>query len=249
MGAQPTTTKTLAARAAAAALQSLVLAAAPGSACGNLSPRTRFRVSHCGTSPQQQLQQQQGSQRQEQQQQQQFTMKGCLFRVAALLRRSCFVFPKPQQAQVQLGRRTACSSSNSSSSINSSSSSSSARTGIGAGTGCCMLGSPLAFTDWQQQSPKSELFFLSGKALGNLTERIFENEAGQSLFMLVLFVVYLSLLGFEGKVNGAVFRLKHAVAANWHLPVHRNYMHALPPNPLLQQHKSTAAADAKKYTS
>lgn len=70
-------------------------------------------------------------------------------------------------------------------------------------------------------------------------------QAGQSLFAVVLFIVYLSLLGYEGKVNGAVWRLKHAVATNWQLPVHRNYMHVLPPNPLLQQQQRAAAA-AKK---
>lgn len=63
----------------------------------------------------------------------------------------------------------------------------------------------------------------------------FALQAGQSLFMVVLFIAYLALMGSEGRVNGAVWRIKHAVATNWGLPVHRNYMHVLPPNPLLQR--------------
>lgn len=119
----------------------------------------------------------------------------------------------------------------------------------GNGVGVCLFGSPLAFTDWQPQQPKSELLFLSGQAIGSLTERMFENEAGQSLFMIALFLAYFGLLGFEGKVNGALMRLKYTVGTNWQLPVHRNYFHALPPNPLLQQARRQAAAAAGKKSS
>lgn len=47
--------------------------------------------------------------------------------------------------------------------------------------GGCLLASPLMFTEWKTEKPKSELIFLSGDAIGSLTEKIFENEVCRSL--------------------------------------------------------------------
>lgn len=105
--------------------------------------------------------------------------------------------------------------------------------------------SPLLFTEYDKMSaPKSELIFMAGNALSYCTEQFFENEYGQSIFMVVLGLVYLAMLGYEGKVHGAVWRMKHVFATNFRMVGHPRYAYALPKNPLLQD-TTTAAGEAR----
>lgn len=104
----------------------------------------------------------------------------------------------------------------------------------GFGGGCLLLASPLLFTEFDNTSaPKSELIFTAGNALRHCTERFFENEYGQSIFTCALGLVYLALLGHEGKIHGAVWRMKHLFATDFRLVGHPRYAYALPKNPLL----------------
>lgn len=103
------------------------------------------------------------------------------------------------------------------------------------GLGCMVAASPLLFTEYDKtSSPKSELIFMAGSALGYCAERFFENEYGQSIFAVVLGLAYLAMLGSEGKVHGAVWRMKHVFGTNFRMVGHPRYAYALPKNPLLQ---------------
>ncbi|PHJ19071.1 cytoplasmic protein cyt16 [Cystoisospora suis] len=113
------------------------------------------------------------------------------------------------------------------------------------GLGCMVAASPLLFTEYDKTSdPKSELIFMAGNALSYCTEQFFENEYGQSIFMVVLGLVYLAMLGYEGKVHGAVWRMKHVFGTNFRMVGHPRYAYALPKNPLLQD-TTTAAGEAR----
>ncbi|KFH15549.1 hypothetical protein TGMAS_208440 [Toxoplasma gondii MAS] len=123
------------------------------------------------------------------------------------------------------------------------------RAAVGAGTGCMLAASPMLFTDYDNTaSPKSELIFMAGNALGYCTERFFENEYGQSIFMFALGLAYLAMLGHEGKIHGAVWRMKHLFATNFKMVGHPRYAYALPKNPLLQDAAptKTGSTSAKK---
>ncbi|CBZ49824.1 conserved hypothetical protein [Neospora caninum Liverpool] len=123
------------------------------------------------------------------------------------------------------------------------------RAAVGGGAGCMLAASPMLFTDYDKTaSPKSELIFMAGNALGYCTERFFENEYGQSIFMFALGLAYLAMLGHEGKIHGAVWRMKHLFATNFRMVGHPRYAYALPKNPLLQETSTakTGSAPAKK---
>lgn len=112
------------------------------------------------------------------------------------------------------------------------------RRGVSSRAAALLSVSPLLFTEWDKTSdPKNELLFLAGNTLGYCTEKFFENEYGQSIFACVLGLVYLALLGYEGKVNGAVWRMKHVFGTSMKMVGHPRYAHALPQNPLLNSYQ------------
>lgn len=103
--------------------------------------------------------------------------------------------------------------------------------------GVVLLGSPiLAAEHLTEQNPLSEVIFLSGKAFGYLTERIFENEAGQSM-MLGLFILSLGAasLYFHGITKHTVRRMQIHQATKFGQLGHPYYTSkVLPPNPLIK---------------
>ncbi|PFH31798.1 hypothetical protein BESB_022900 [Besnoitia besnoiti] len=120
------------------------------------------------------------------------------------------------------------------------------RAAVGGGAGCMLAASPMMFTEYDKTaSPSGELIFTAGNALGYCTERFFENEYGQSVFMFVLGLAYLAMLGHEGKIHGAVWRMKHLFATNFRTVGHPRYAYALPKNPLLQEAAKPKAAPAE----
>lgn len=107
-------------------------------------------------------------------------------------------------------------------------------------TGCVLtLSSPLLLTDLNINNPTSEVVFLPGKALGFLTEKIFENETGQSV-MLGLFLLSLGLTSiyFHGLTARTVRQMQIYQATKFGQIGHPYYtVKAIPQNPLLKAKK------------
>ncbi|XP_055388767.1 uncharacterized protein LOC129617678 [Condylostylus longicornis] len=104
-----------------------------------------------------------------------------------------------------------------------------------------VLGSPLLLTDYSENNPISEVVLLSGKALGFLTEKIFENESGQSM-MLGLFLISIGFASvyFNGMTAYTVRKMQiHHATKFGQIGVPFYTSRALPPNPLLKVKKAT----------
>ncbi|VTZ68564.1 ATP synthase-associated protein, putative [Plasmodium chabaudi chabaudi] len=101
---------------------------------------------------------------------------------------------------------------------------------INAGRGTMLLMSPILFEvkhKEEENSPKTEHIFLTGKAIDFLTQKLFENEFGTSILYLSFFVAYLSLLAHDNKINLLVQKLKFKYSNNMFNVGHPNYKNYL----------------------
>lgn len=99
-----------------------------------------------------------------------------------------------------------------------------------------VCGSPILLSEYSEKAPTEEIVFLSGKGLGFLTEKIFENESGQSI-ILGLFILSLgyTALYFNGMAAATARKMQilHATKFN-QIGIPFYTARAIPLNPLLR---------------
>lgn len=83
---------------------------------------------------------------------------------------------------------------------------------------------------------REKIAFISGRVWGHTTERVLENEAGQSLFMLLFIASMAYGLMYQGIVAAHVRRLQCRVASHYGCLGVPHYVNGkIPPNPLLRK--------------
>eukprot|EP00922_Rhytidocystis_sp_ex-Travisia-forbesii_P012359 GHVS01018632.1.p1 GENE.GHVS01018632.1~~GHVS01018632.1.p1 ORF type:complete len:201 (+),score=54.95 GHVS01018632.1:359-961(+) len=99
-----------------------------------------------------------------------------------------------------------------------------------------VCGSPLLFSDWKEDNPKSELIFMAGSAVESCVKRFFENEYGQSALLCMMFGATFMYMYKTMQMRRFVFDLKHKYAACNIVVGHPTTMkRSVPGNPLIRQ--------------
>jgi len=108
---------------------------------------------------------------------------------------------------------------------------------VGASNLLLLAASPIFFTEFDEVNPKSEsVLFMASRAIKALTEKVLENEPGQSLMMVLIVgsMAYIAL--HQGFTSATARKLKVGLATRFGSVGHPYYTEKLfaSSNPLLR---------------